>query len=86
MMTLDTPGASWERVTVEARSHGRPVYLSSFVPVWERERDEFAVEREALVLRLAWLRGADDFAAACDRLNALRGITRGLSRPAPPLR
>lgn len=83
MMTLDTPGTAWQRVTVEARSHGAPVYLSSFVPVWERERDEFAVEREELVMRLAWLCGPDDFAAACDRMNARRGIHRGVSRPAP---
>lgn len=86
MLYLDTSAAAWQRVTVEVLSHGAPVYLSSFVPVWERDRDEFAAEREALVLRLAWLRGPGDFEAACDRLNAPRGVHRGPSRPASPLR
>ena len=75
-------------VVVQKSTPSGPMYLAAFLPPWEMNRDEFAVEREELVLRSAWLRvgpaeSADDFARECTRLNALRGVHRGPSRPAP---
>lgn len=80
----------WDVVVEVPDAHG-PVWLAATLSPQEIDADEFAREREELVLRSAWLRvgrgerrsSADAFSRECTRLNALRGIHRGASRPAP---
>lgn len=82
MNTLGFDFRPWD-VIVRKDDAAGPVYLAAFVSPVERARDEFAVEREELVLRLAWLRrpSPDAFSTECARLNALRGIRRDPAIP-----
>lgn len=75
-------------VIVEVSDAHGPARLVAFVAPQEIEADEFAREREELMLRSAWLRVrgrrdafGHDFARECTRLREIRDPRRAPARP-----